>query len=79
MGDYEQIIKPQFVWVALTHEDWKKAGMLWAQARKDDKQLADMDLLIAAITLSLKGVLVSADEDFDALPTQRENWRTLHL
>jgi predicted nucleic acid-binding protein len=38
-------------------------------------QLADVDLLIAAVATRLGDIIVSSDTDFDALPVKRENWR----
>ena len=43
--------------------------------RNQGKQLSDVDLLIAALAQRLDGVVVTSDDDFDALPIQRENWR----
>jgi tRNA(fMet)-specific endonuclease VapC len=72
---YQSTFVPLFHWEAATEADWEQAGTLWAATQKKGRQLSDMDLLIAAITTRLGGVLVSADADFDALPLTRENWR----
>jgi tRNA(fMet)-specific endonuclease VapC len=72
---YESHIKPQFQWVSILDEDWVKAAELWSIAVSAGKQLSDIDLLIAAVTLRLGGTLVSADSDFDSLPVTRVNWR----
>jgi predicted nucleic acid-binding protein len=34
-----------------------------------------MDLLTAAMAMRLNAIIVSADDDFDALAVKRENWR----
>lgn len=68
----EQII-PLFTVVAITLVDWRVAALLWAEMRRQGKQLSNIDLLIAAVTLRVDAVLVTADDDFDALPIKREN------
>ncbi len=72
---YEQSIKPQFIWVSFTDEDWTRAAELWSTAVRGGRQLSDIDLLIAAVTIRLHATLVTADDDFDALPVTRANWR----
>ncbi|MBI5958455.1 MAG: PIN domain-containing protein [Chloroflexi bacterium] len=59
----------------LTNDDWRQAAQFWVDAVSTGKQLADTDLLIAAIVKRVNGIVVSADADFDALPIKRENWR----
>ena len=61
--------------IALIDADWQLAAQLWADMRNQGKQLSDVDLLIAALAQRLDGVVVTSDDDFDALPIQRENWR----
>jgi predicted nucleic acid-binding protein len=56
--------------------DWEQAAVLWAQTRKAGRQLSDVDLLIAAITLRVEGTIASNDADFDALGIPRVNWHT---
>jgi predicted nucleic acid-binding protein len=73
----DEIIVPELEWIPLVDADWRQAAAFWAEARKGGKQLSDVDLLIAAMTLRLDGILVSDDDDFDALPMKRENWRKL--
>jgi tRNA(fMet)-specific endonuclease VapC len=74
-----EVFRKEFVpllqWLPLINEDWQLAAELWAETSKQGKQFSDTDLLIAAATLRLDGILVSADDDFDALPIKRENWR----
>lgn len=74
-----RIFREEFVpllgWLSLADEDWQRAAELWVQASQQGEHLSDTDLLIAAVTLRLGGVLVSADDDFDALPVMRQNWR----
>lgn len=67
---------PMLEWVELRNADWEQAAQYWAATTKAGKQLNDMDLLIGAIATRLNAILVSADDDFDALPIKRENWRT---
>lgn len=72
---YTDRIKPQFEWIPLTDADWRQAAHFWAQARSAGKQLSDVDLLLAALAFRLNAVIVTNDDDFDALPVLRENWR----
>jgi tRNA(fMet)-specific endonuclease VapC len=72
---FQTTILPLLTRMPLTAADWRQAAQFWADAVNAGKQLTDMDLLIAAVTRRLDGVLVSADADFDALPITRENWR----
>jgi predicted nucleic acid-binding protein len=72
---FQETFAPALTRVPLTPEDWALTAHYWAQTRNQGRQLSDMDLLIAAITTRLGGVLVSADADFNALPITRENWR----
>lgn len=66
------LLEPQQV----EERDWRQAAQMWADTRNAGRQLSDVDLLLAAMTLRLDAVLVSADNDFDALPIQRVDWRT---
>jgi tRNA(fMet)-specific endonuclease VapC len=68
-------ILPLFVWIELDDADWEQAAWLWAEARRTGKQIGDPDLLLAALTIRLSAVIVSADQDFDTLPLRREDWR----
>lgn len=68
-------ILPQMEWITLTDADWLQAAQFWADAVSQGKQLADIDLLLAALTQRLDATLVTADDDFDILPIQRANWR----
>jgi predicted nucleic acid-binding protein len=72
---YETLVRPKFQWLELDDSDWVLAAEFWADTRRQGKQLADIDLLLAAITVRLNAILVSSDADFDALPVTRENWR----
>jgi tRNA(fMet)-specific endonuclease VapC len=72
---YEQTIKPQFQWVVIVESDWRQAAQFWADTVNKGKQLADIDLLVASVAIRLGAFIVSADQDFDALPVKRENWR----
>ncbi|MEO8393673.1 MAG: PIN domain-containing protein [Chloroflexota bacterium] len=68
-------ILPLLEWTPLTDDDWLQAAHLWAATVSAGKQLTDMDLLLAALTQRLDATLVTADDDFDALPIKRVNWR----
>lgn len=72
---YLNQIQPQFEWIPLTDADWRQAAQFWAEVRSTGKQLSDVDLLIAALAFRLNAVIVSNDDDFEALPVHRENWR----
>ena len=72
---FRQTIMPLMDHVALIEADWHLAARFWADLRNRGVQLSDVDLLVAAITQRLDGVVVTSDDDFDALPIQRENWR----
>lgn len=75
MRMYEEQVRPLFSWVPLIDDDWEQAAQFWSDARRKGKQLADVDCLLAAIAVRLNAIIVSADDDFDALPVNRENWR----
>jgi tRNA(fMet)-specific endonuclease VapC len=68
-------IYPRLDLIDLTSEDWLQAVQFWVDSRSTGKQLADIDILIAAMASRLRITIVSSDTDFDALPVQRENWR----
>ena len=70
-----QRLRLRLGWFQLLEADWEQAGQLWAQAVSHGRQLADVDLLIAAIALRQDAIIVTDDNDFDALPVKRENWR----
>lgn len=72
---FEDQFAPQLISLSLIDADWRLAAQFWAEASAVGKQLSDVDLLIAALAHRLGAVIVSDDEDFDALPVQRENWR----
>jgi predicted nucleic acid-binding protein len=73
---YEERIKSQFQWVAIVEVDWRQAAQFWADAVNKGKQLSDVDLLVAAVATRLGGQVISADDDFDALPVTRTTWRS---
>jgi predicted nucleic acid-binding protein len=72
---FEEQFAPQLAAVSLTDADWRQAAQFWADASNAGKQLADTDLLVAAIARRIDGIIVSADADFDSLPVRREDWR----
>ncbi|MCD4685179.1 MAG: PIN domain-containing protein [Anaerolineae bacterium] len=72
---FEEQFAPQLLFMPLTDADWRQAARFWANTSNAGRQLADADLLVAAIAHRVGGVVVTADDDFDALPVQRANWR----
>lgn len=72
---FEERIMPALDWVELTGRDWRQAARFWADARRKGKQFSDVDLFIAALAARLDAIIISADDDYDALPVRRENWR----
>jgi tRNA(fMet)-specific endonuclease VapC len=70
-----QDMLPLFTVMPIQLVDWRVAAVLWATARQNGKQLADIDLLVAAVALRLGGTVVTNDKDFAHLPTvPTENW-----
>lgn len=66
---------PLFVIVPVQLVDWRVAAKLWSDARQRGRQLSDIDVLLAAITLRLNGILVTDDGDFlHLLLVRTENW-----
>lgn len=72
---FEESFASQLTPLLLTDTDWRQAAQFWAEARNVGKQLSDVDLLIAALAYRLNAVIVTDDDDFDALPIRHENWR----
>jgi predicted nucleic acid-binding protein len=72
---FRESITPLMDHLALTDEDWQAAAPLWATMRNRGRQFFDVDLLIAALAQRLNAVIVTSDNDFAALPVQREDWR----
>src|SRR5258707_14719731 len=68
-----------FSWIELTDEDWEQAAHFYATTPRACRQLADTDLLLSAIAYRLEGMIVSSDQDFDALPIKRIDWRVGQL
>lgn len=77
LNSYLNDFLPLFQWIPLLEADWERAAILWSETRKAGRQLSDIDLLIAAITLRVNGIVASNDNDFDALNIPRENWHDL--
>ncbi len=72
---YETQVRPLFQWLSMEDADWEQAARFWAEARRTGKQFSDVDLFIAALAARLDAIIISADDDYDALPVRRENWR----
>lgn len=69
-------LRSQLDWIDLQESDWQLAARLWAAVNARGRQLSDIDLLIGALAIRLDAVLVTDDNDYDALPQiPRENWR----
>lgn len=77
MKHLQSVLEESLTWLSLTDADWLQAAQLWSQAVSAGKQLHDTDLLVASLANRLDAVIVSADDDFDALSVRRENWRQL--
>jgi len=75
MAVFTDEFTPKLSWVALMDEDWLTAANFWVQTTRAGKQLSDIDYLIASLSKRLNATLITADNDFDALPVKRENWR----
>jgi predicted nucleic acid-binding protein len=76
MQRFDGLILPVVEWVPLTTPDWQVAAQLWADLQSRGRALSDVDVLIATVCLRIGATLVSADADFDALPTlSRADWR----
>jgi predicted nucleic acid-binding protein len=73
---FEKTIVPLLTWAPLLGEDWRQAARFWADAAKAGKQLADSDLLIAALAHRIGARIATADADFEVLSVHCENWRT---
>jgi predicted nucleic acid-binding protein len=69
-------ILPLLEYVTLEEADWVQAAQFWADARQQGHQLADIDLLVVAISVRLKAIIVTRDADFDVLSITREDWST---
>jgi predicted nucleic acid-binding protein len=68
-------IVPNLGWMDLISQDWLLAAQFWANAHREGRQMSDVDLLVASMARRLDASVISADEDFAALPVKRENWR----
>ncbi len=71
----QKIILPQFEMFPFVEDDWLQAARFWSSAVSHGKQINDIDLFVAALAYRLDATIVSSDNDFDALPVKRENWR----
>ncbi|MBL8161904.1 MAG: type II toxin-antitoxin system VapC family toxin [Anaerolineae bacterium] len=68
-------LMPLFMVISVQLADWRVAAKIWGSERRQGRQFSDVDVLLAAMTLRLNGILVTADSDFSALPFVRtENW-----
>lgn len=69
------IVMPQLEWIQFTDNDWVQASQFWADVTTKGRAVDEIDLFIAAMAHRLDAVVVTSDNDFDALPIKRENWR----
>lgn len=72
---FEQEFTSLLIDLPLTEADWQQAAKFWAETRSKGLQLSDVDLLIAALAKRLNAVIVTNDEDFQALEVTCINWR----
>src|SRR5574341_786429 len=75
LTDYRNRLVPMLNWMPLIDADWEQAAHHWADATGKGKQLSDIDLLVAALATRLNAIIVSSEEDFDALQVRRVDWR----
>ena len=61
---FHEILIPQFIVVTPRLADWRVAAKLWGDARRRGYQFSDVDVLLAAMTLRLNGILITDDGDF---------------
>lgn len=76
---FRMVILPRLEWFSLDDSDWLQATQFWVNARQAGRQLSDIDILLSALAHRLNTVIVSSDSDFDALSTQRQDWRVKTL
>ena len=72
---FEESFVPLMTPLELIADDWDQAARFWADTTNRGYQLSDIDLLVAALATRLNSIIVSNDDDFDALPVRRANWR----
>ncbi len=62
-------------WDDLTQADWQEAARLWAELRRQGRQVADADLLIGVYALQRQAIVVTTNEKhFASLGAQTEDW-----
>ncbi|MBE7474340.1 MAG: PIN domain-containing protein [Anaerolineales bacterium] len=56
--------------------DWQQAAHLWADLRRQGRQISDADLLIGVYALQRQAVIITDNQkDFESLGLNTENWR----
>ncbi|MBN1966797.1 MAG: PIN domain-containing protein [Anaerolineae bacterium] len=75
LSRFQSQFVPLHDWFPLTDVDWQQAARYWAGTMRMGRQLSTTDLLLAALAQRLNATIVSSDNDFDALPVARINWR----
>jgi predicted nucleic acid-binding protein len=56
--------------------DWQRAAQLWADLRRQGRQISDADLLIGVYALQRQAVIITDNQkDFEVLSLNTENWR----
>lgn len=69
-------LQPQLTYYDLEESDADRAVDLQIRLRKQGRQLATIDALIAVTALRYDLTLLTTDKDFDPVPgLRRENWR----
>lgn len=72
---FQKKILPVFAIVPVDWVIWDAAADLWVVASSRGRQLADIDLIVAATALRLDAVIVSHDRDYSVFAgIQTENW-----
>ena len=72
---FREGVLPQFVVVPVDIAIWRATAELWAYATKQGRQLADIDLIVAATAVRLNATIVTYDKDYEAFPSLRiEDW-----
>ncbi len=68
-------LKSSFNYYPLDHLDAQQAAILRLSLRKEGRQLALFDALIAVVALRYHLILLTTDKDFQPIPNLRlENW-----
>jgi tRNA(fMet)-specific endonuclease VapC len=65
-----------FTWDDFNQADWQQAASLWADLRRQGRQISDADLLIGVYALQRQAAIITDNQkDFENLGVTIENWR----